>query len=398
MNEDLPLLSIVIPTRNRFQYVIYAIKNILSIQDKDFELLIHDTSDTKELESYILKNICDTRLHYYYSDPPLTFSETFNKSVLLSSGEYVCIIGDDDGVNPEIIQATRWAKEQNIDALTPVLSAFYGWPDFQLRYYKNSEAGRLKVKGFSGRIFFPDVAAEMLKSARNAFQDFGSLPKIYYGIIKRSCLDEIYSRTGAFFFGSSPDISGAVAVSNYVKRLCIIDYPLFVPGSSSNSGSGRSAMKKHVGKLEDEPQTKPYSTTWPNLVPKFYSVQTVWAQAGLAALSAINRQDLIEEFNVSLLHAMCFVYNPSFYKIIISNLFRSIKTNPYNLSKGILLFVFSAIGTVSNRIKSHVLRLARLHNVEYDHDVCGINNIEEAVLDLSKYLQTSGKSFVNTVS
>ena len=398
MKEDIPLLSIVIPTRNRFQYVIYAIKNILSIQDKDFELLIHDSSDTKELESYILKNIFDSRLHYYYSDPPLTFSETFNKSVLLSSGEYVCIIGDDDGVNPEIIQATRWAKEQNIDALTPILSAFYGWPDFQLRYYKNSEAGRLKIKGFSGRIYYPDVEAEMLKSARNAFQDFGGLPKIYYGIIKMSCLEEVYSFTGAFFFGSSPDISGAVAVSNYVKRLCIIDYPLFVPGSSSNSGSGRSAMKKHVGKLEDETQTKPYSKTWPNLVPKFYSVQTVWAQAGLAALSATKRQDLIEVYNVPLLHAMCIVYNPTFYKIILSNLFRSINSKPYDLLKGILLFIVFALFAVSKRIKSHLLRFARLHNVEYDHDVCGINNIEEAVLELSKHLVSSGKSFRNTVS
>ena len=37
----------------------------------------------------------------------------------LATGEFVCVIGDDDGVNPEIIRAVCWAREHKLDAVAP---------------------------------------------------------------------------------------------------------------------------------------------------------------------------------------------------------------------------------------------------------------------------------------
>ena len=47
--NNLPLLSIVIPTRNREFYCIQAIKHILSFENKDFELVIQDNSESKKI-------------------------------------------------------------------------------------------------------------------------------------------------------------------------------------------------------------------------------------------------------------------------------------------------------------------------------------------------------------
>ncbi len=388
-----PALSIVIPTRNRLQYVTHAIKSILNIDGDDFELVIHDTSDTRELESYLVENVCDTRLRYYYSEPPLTFSETFNKSVLLSTGEYVCIIGDDDGVNPEIIQATRWAKDQNIEAITPLINISYFWPDFRFKYYKDTDAGCLKVAKFSGNVFFSNVEQEMLACAKGAFQDFSLLPKIYNGIVSRRCLNRVYQSAGSFFFGASPDISGSLAVASYIDRLCVVDYPLVIAGNSALSGSGRSAMKKHVGRLDAEPQTQPFCNTWPDSVPAFYSVQTVWAQAAIEGLRATNRRDLLEQYDSTLLQALCIVYNPKFTKIVLKNFVNTIVYKHSNIFVEAYLLLKNIFINYSKRAKSHFFRLTKSSCFDYDYESNNLNSIEQATNDFMKYLSDNDINF-----
>lgn len=393
-----PVLSIIIPTRNRFQYVTHAIKSLLNIKSVEFELVIHDSSDTKKLEAYIADNICDTRLRYFYSDPPLTFSETFNKSVLLSSGEYVCIIGDDDGVNPEIVEAAKWAKEQNIDAITPLINISYFWPDFRFKYYKNANAGYLKIGNFTGKVFFPDVEKEMLKCAQGAFQDFSLLPKIYNGIVRRISLEKVYQKTGSYFFGASPDISGSLAVASFINRLCIIDYPLVIAGNSALSGSGRSAMKQHVGRLDEEPQTKPFYKKWPENVPAFYSVQTVWAQAAIEGLRATGRVDLLQHYNSTLLQALCLVYNPNYINIILKNFINVILTKRTNVILEASALIKYIITNYYKRAKSHFCRLTRKSCFEFDYESTNLISIEDAAYELTAYLSNNSINFTSVTA
>jgi glycosyltransferase involved in cell wall biosynthesis len=127
--KNSPLLSIIIPTRNRQKYAISAIISILSISAPDLELVVHDNSDSRDLEEYIRNNINDTRLRYHYTSAPQSMVDNWDAAVGLTSGKYLCLIGDDDGVNPEIIEATRWADMNDIDALKPTVSASYLWPE-----------------------------------------------------------------------------------------------------------------------------------------------------------------------------------------------------------------------------------------------------------------------------
>lgn len=379
-----PILSIIIPTRNRSNYLIHSIGSILKIIDFDFELVIHDTSDNEDFGKLLSLKYQDKRLRYFYTKPPLSFSETFNKSVALSNGEYVCIIGDDDGVNPEIVHAAKWAKKQSIDALTPTLNTFYWWPDFKLKYYKNNDSSHLKIKPFTGKYILLNAQSELILSAKNAFQDFSKLPKIYNGLIKRSCLDNVFNRTGSFFFGSSPDISGALTAATFVKSFCLLDYPLIIVGSSANSGSGKSAMKKHVGSLEGDPQTKAFATNWPKEIPSFYSVQTVWAQSAVIGLTSIGRFDILKSFNAPLLHAQCFTYNPRYFALIFCNL---IKLKSGSILVNILYFIYYTILTWSKRIISHILRISNIGYFKYLFSDNDINNIEIASDKFSDFMK-----------
>ena len=393
------ILSIVIPTRNRFSYVKSAIRSVLAIGSPEIELVIQDSSDGSDLEKWISSNIHDKRLVYNYTKPPLSMTDNFNNAVGLATGEYVCVIGDDDGVNPEIVAAAYWARDNSLDAVAPSLSgASYCWPDFCSRDYGQDHAGKLFVNKFTGEIAFPNIDAEMVKCARSAGQNKFGLPKPYFGLIRRSCFLKVKEVVGCFFQGVSPDVFGALTNANYMKRVCIIDYPLVVPGSSGGSNSGRSALGRHKGNLKDDPHMDGYDMSqWPEGVPEFFSVQTVWAEAAVAALHAVRRNDLLAKFNWELLHALCIVYHPDYLTITIRS-FRTVvrryKPNYLwiygNLIKNVLLVSLKRIARFIYR------KLFPNRGVREKQFGC-VDNIESAVYELTAYLNRSGYSFASII-
>ena len=206
-------------------------------------------------------------------------------------------------------------------------------------------------------------------------------------------MERMREKAGTFFPGVSPDMSGAMAVASFVRRMCAMDYPLFVPGSSAKSTAGISAEKKHFGRLQDQTHL-PHGCwdNWPTIVPAFYAVQTVWAQSAVRALEATGRDDILEKFNVPLLHAMCAVFNPHFFADVIRSYFNSLRKNEKSLLTGTLLFAAGYIrvwgwraGTLFKRIFSR-FRPSNVINIS------NLNDINEAVIALSCHLNESGKS------
>jgi glycosyltransferase involved in cell wall biosynthesis len=124
-----PLFSILIATKNRIPFCISAIKLILNSTETDFELVVQDNSDTKELSNYIADNISDRRLIYNYTPPPFSSIDNFNAVLEAATGEFVCLIGDDDGINPDIFKMVRWANVNGLTAIVPSFNSVYHWPD-----------------------------------------------------------------------------------------------------------------------------------------------------------------------------------------------------------------------------------------------------------------------------
>ena len=138
------------------------------------------------------------------------------------------------------------------------------------------------------------------------------MARCYHGVVRRDLMTEIRNRTGAFFHGSSPDMSGAVALAFVVDRYVEFDVPLSISGISGNSNSGRSALNKHKGELSSETQTSAFAREgWMPGVPRFFSVETVWAHAGLSTLERLAPERL-QSFNYARLLALCGVRHPEF--------------------------------------------------------------------------------------
>ena len=112
-----PLLSIVIPTKDRYIYlkqlIDYICRNIFSEQ---VELFIQDnTVDNTEIEEF-LRSCSYPNLKYFHTVENLSIIENSDLAVLHSTGEYVCYIGDDDCFIPSLLTVTKEFKKKNVEA------------------------------------------------------------------------------------------------------------------------------------------------------------------------------------------------------------------------------------------------------------------------------------------
>ncbi len=130
-----------------------------------------------------------------------------------------------------------------------------------------------------------------------------NLPKVYHGLIRKKCLDQVKERTGAYFKGLSPDIFSSLAAANFTKRICSLDYPLTISGSCTRSAARGTALLEGIPAVfATHPNCvvrKDYQ--WSDLIPKFYSVETIWAESAVVAFKECARFDILEEFDVRLL-------------------------------------------------------------------------------------------------
>jgi glycosyltransferase involved in cell wall biosynthesis len=392
----MPLLSIVIPTKNRLDYVKSAIKSVLSISSPLLQLVIADNSDTNDLEIWIKTNIYDTRYIYSHSDSKMTMCENYDQAVSFATGEYICLIGDDDGVNPEIIDATIWAKKHGHDALVPSSLINYVWPDLQMKSIGSMEAGELSIRSFTGEMTFPIAEDEMLKCVADAGQNFHSLPKAYYGVVKKECFDLVKEKTGSYFPGVSPDMSAALSIATVVKSICKVDYPLFVPGSSAKSNAGLSGMKKHIGRLIDQPHlSKTCEQEWSDITPVFYSVQTIWAEAAVNALVSTGRQDILKKFNLPLLYALCTVFHYSYMQNSLNRFYKGLIILEQRNFISTIKFIYWFIYWWSLRAKSLILRIIGYRVTVNSYCSSGVIDIEQAVILTSNYLREHNVKFKN---
>lgn len=400
-----PLLSVVIPTRNRFMYVKSAIISILALKDLRIELVIQDNSNSSELMSWIEENFADTRLKYNYSKSPLSFVGNFNEGVKLATGEYLCIIGDDDGINPEIIDVTAWLKQENIDCLTTKISANFVWGDAEVptTYFTKVTGGVLTMSKISGKIIESQIENELaafVKGGAINYLDF-KLPKIYHGIVSAKCLEEVKSKTGAYFGGLSPDIFASITLACIVKRVFFTDYPLTISGVCGVSASiVEGLLKKNSKKIEDAPHLRNRGEyEWSDLVPKVYCVETIWADSAISALKTMGRTDLIEAIDIPKFSANCVHSNQGITTQILYSLHKVSKLRGNSYIKlyvqyiwNLLLLKFNYIFDFFNRIHNRIL--ITIGKKQF-YNIYGLENINEATVALNKYLFERNISFKN---
>lgn len=117
MNES-ALVSIILPTYNRADWLKIAIESVLTQTYKHFELLILDNcSCDHTLE--IVAGFDDSRIKYLRHQCNIESSANWNYGVYWAQGEYISILADDDCYKPSFIASRLDAFDRlkNIQAV-----------------------------------------------------------------------------------------------------------------------------------------------------------------------------------------------------------------------------------------------------------------------------------------
>lgn len=302
----MPLLSIIIPTKNRYKTLIPVIETILKIESKDFELVIQDNSDnTDQIEKFLDKN-SDERIKYYYSAEKLSQTGNSDLAVKNSIGEYVCFIGDDDAVMPFIVEVAKWMKENKFSILRCVKPE-YSWPGMPTTSTSDIKKGVLVNKQYSYR-----VQKIMMQNALNhtLFKGGASMKKIpclYHGIVANKVLQKIYNTTGSYFPGPSPDMANAVALTQVENEYVLVNIPVVISGKSNSSIGGQGVKHNHVNHIDNVPHLhSKTSKEWSSIVPKYWTGPTIWAESVLKSLKAFGSS---KEININYLLATIYVFH-----------------------------------------------------------------------------------------
>lgn len=344
-------LSIIIPTKNRQKYCLCAIKQILNLNLSNYEICIQDNSDSDILKEQI-SALHQDNIIYNYHKGILSFVDNFSEAVTLSNGLYCIMIGDDDGILPSISKYTEYAIKHGIDAIIPSLSVVYFWPTYN-PVVPNSSRGLLQITNTANNIKKVSPKKALKKLLKNAVQHYTSfdLPRLYHGLVKKSCLEKIKDKTGNYFSGLTPDIYMATALCYTCSNTIRVNEALTISGICPTSGSSDSATGKHTGKLSDAPHFRGHNSyEWDKQIPAFYSVDTIWAETLLHTLHDFGDEKYIDYFNLPLFEHICLKRFPQFSDIILEH------CNKNNLGKINLLnanlsyFIVNFHRVIINRI------------------------------------------------
>lgn len=303
-----PLLSIVIPTKDRYGTLIPVLQALVKdFADSDVEFIIQDNTNVNiEILLFVSELNCD-RIKYFHIPIQISVTENCDEAVKNSQGRYLIMIGDDDYVLPQIINAVNWMEENGIECLNSN-TATYFWPDLSFKYQTGvSKSATLLVTTPVKKTYKKiDALAELQKVIKSGGTDFANLPRLYHGIVKRTVLESIYNQCQTFFPGPSPDMANSSALAIFTKEYAIYNFPFSISGKSTSSTSGMGVNHTHVGNLDDKPfLDKKLLKQWDVKIPYFWSGDTIYAQSLSHSLRLCNFKAKI---NYTRLYAHLFVF------------------------------------------------------------------------------------------
>lgn len=305
---DAPLLSVIVPTYNRYEYLTGCVESFVHIDSDNVEFIIQDnTGDNATFESF-LSGINDRRIKYFHQKEHISVMENCDLAVLHASGRYVCMIGDDDTVCPGLIQAADYCEKKGIESCSFIYSGF-NWPDMTFEA-KKTEANLFFETEATGKIYTIDTAELLNKSIKNGGLLLSEMPRLYHGMVSRRCLERIFKRTGSYIPGPSPDLANATAVCLEAKKSIHISDYLIVSGYGHKSARGEGNRGQHYGELKDKPWLpKDILERWNKDLPPIFSAETILAQSMLEALNAMGKPELIKQFAFDKVYAVFFLHH-----------------------------------------------------------------------------------------
>lgn len=265
-----PLFSVVIPTRNRPDTLLHCLRTCVQQDFDDFEIVVCDNCGVPETAK-VVRQFDDPRLRYIRAEKPLAMSDNWELAVGHARGEFIMVIGDDDGLAAGGLKELRRLIEWSKQPIVRWQKAFYSWPSIVVPTMRNYLRYPL-----SRECRVVDSHAQIRRVMRSETM-YDTLPMIYNSAIHRDVLERLRSRVGRLFPSRLPDVYSAFSTAMIASEYLSTDRSITIEGVSRHS-TGTSQFwswrgSKVVREFEDLNRTNRFDAhPWVPDLPLFPSV------------------------------------------------------------------------------------------------------------------------------
>jgi glycosyltransferase involved in cell wall biosynthesis len=201
-----PLVSVLLPTRNRLEFLRYALETVLRQDDPDWEIVVSDNDSEDDIAGHVA-GLADDRVRYVRTASFVPVTDNWNNALEHSTGRYVVMLGDDDGLMPGYVGRLRELVERFRQPDVVYQGAWlYAYPGVDpgeasgyLQPYGYAEFMRGAVEPF---VLDPATRRRMVKAAMGFRVRYGF--NMQFSTVSRSLIVRLAPQ-GPFFQSAFPD-------------------------------------------------------------------------------------------------------------------------------------------------------------------------------------------------
>ena len=230
------LLSILLPTRDRLEYLRYAVESVRRQDDDDWEVIVSDNDSTEDVSGYVAE-LGDERVTYVRTGSFVPVTENWNNALRHSRGDYVVMLGDDDALLPGYCTALRRLVARfelpEVVYTGALLFAYPGvLPDGPAGYVRSGSSASFFV-GAQDPFQLDSAAAHAL--VHDAMSLRASYPfNMQYVAVARAAIQEL-AGDGDFYRSPFPDFYAMNLLFARARRIVVDPDPRVVIGITKSS-------------------------------------------------------------------------------------------------------------------------------------------------------------------
>ncbi len=227
--------SILLPTRNRLDLLKLAIESVLLQDNPDWEIIISDNASTDDACAYAA-SLGDSRIRCFRTERLLPVTENWNAALERSTGDYLIMLGDDDGLMRGCLARARSLVEEwhHPDAIyTEACQYAYpevipGHPEAFIQFGYNTF-----LQGATRPFRLPrETAIDMVRESASFRLRYGY--NMQHFIFSRRLVEKLRPK-GPFFQSPYPDYYAANAILLAAESVVANPTPLVMIGISPKS-------------------------------------------------------------------------------------------------------------------------------------------------------------------
>lgn len=245
-----PKFSILIPTRNGGKYLPYCLESLISQDYDDVEIIVSNNCSEDNTSSY-LSSVTDKRVRVIKPAEVLSMAYHYEFALSQAKGDWIMILGDDDGVQPYFFELaeflTTQAEKKNLNLINSARSYFF-WAGCESFYADN-------LVGYHADAF---CAVENIKiqglSVLIGQKAYFETPQMYTtSLFNRKIIEKVKQKQeGAFYKAITPDANGAAIAFSVENNYLDCKVPLAWVGTSPKSYAVLGEIG--YGRIENENQ------------------------------------------------------------------------------------------------------------------------------------------------